>query len=130
MRRRVAAARVGHLGTVGPDGLPHVVAFCFAVESDRLFSAVDQKPKSTRELRRLANIRSHPEVTVLVDHYEEDWSALWWVRLRGRAEIVDDGPMADRGRELLSGKYDQYRREQPTGPVIAVQIERWTGWTP
>jgi PPOX class probable F420-dependent enzyme len=128
MRERVAAARVARLATLGADGRPHLVPICFALEGDTLYSAVDEKPKRSRRLRRLENIRRSPDVSVLVDHYDEDWTRLWWVRLDGRATVYEDGPERERGLELLAAKYEQYRAEPPTGPVIAVRIERWRGW--
>lgn len=128
MRERVAAARVARLATVGSDGRPHLVPICFALEGDTLYSAVDEKPKRSRGLKRLENIRAHAQVSVLVDHYEEDWTRLWWVRLDGAAGVVEEGPERERGLELLRAKYEQYRAEPPTGAVIAVRIERWRGW--
>src|SRR4051812_13262884 len=82
-RRRVAAARVGRLGTSEGDGAPHLVPVCFVLSADTVYSAVDGKPKRTTRLRRLANVRARPAATLLVDEYAEDWSRLWWVRLRG-----------------------------------------------
>jgi PPOX class probable F420-dependent enzyme len=108
-----------------PRGRPHVVPICFAIEGDVLYTAVDEKPKRTRELQRLRNIRAHPQVEVLIDHYEDDWSRLWWVRLRGTARIVDDR----HAMELLAAKYPQYRERPPVGPVIAVAIEDRAEWT-
>ena len=116
---------VARLATVGADGRPHVVPICFAVKGDTLYTAVDEKPKRTRRLKRLANIEANPRVEVLIDHYEDDWSRLWWVRLRGPARIVDDR----RAVELLAAKYPQYRERPPAGPVIAVTIEERTEWT-
>jgi len=130
MRERVAAARVGRLGTVAAGGAPHLVPFCFVLEDDRLYSAVDLKPKSGRRLQRLANVAAEPRVAVLVDHYEEDWSRLWWVRLDGRATVLEaEEPEARRALGLLEAKYEQYRREPPPGPVLAVALERWQGWS-
>jgi PPOX class probable F420-dependent enzyme len=129
MRERVAAARVGRLATVGPDGRPHLVPICFALEGETLYSAVDEKPKRSKRLKRLENIRRHPEVTVLVDHYEEDWTRLWWVRLDGVARVLERGPERERALELLQAKYEQYRAESPTGPVIAVRVARWRAWS-
>ncbi len=94
------------------------------IDGDVLYSAIDEKPKRTRMLKRLRNIASHPHVEVVVDHYDEDWSKLWWVRLRGRARIVDDA----RAVALLAAKYAQYRDEPPGGPVIAIDIEQRTEW--
>jgi PPOX class probable F420-dependent enzyme len=117
-------ARVARLATVGEDGRPHVVPICFVLDGDTLYTAVDEKPKRTRELRRLANIRANPWVEVVIDQYEEDWTRLWWVRLRGRAEIVED----ERALALLAEKYEQYRDARPRGPVIAVAIEQRMEW--
>jgi PPOX class probable F420-dependent enzyme len=102
----------------------------YAVDGDVMVSAVDRKPKESRGLRRLSNIRARPEVTVLVDHYEEDWDRIWWVRLRGRARVSDDGPDRDRAVNLLVEKYPQYRRELPDGPAILVDLLEWRGWAP
>jgi PPOX class probable F420-dependent enzyme len=118
-------ARVARLATVDPLGRPHVVPICFAIEGETLYTAVDEKPKRTRALQRLRNIEAHPQVEVLVDHYDEDWSRLWWVRLRGTASVVDD-PHA---LELLARKYAQYHAQPPAGPVIAVAIEERIEWT-
>jgi PPOX class probable F420-dependent enzyme len=116
---------VARLATVGRDGRPHVVPICFVVEGSMLYTAVDDKPKRTRRLRRLENIEANPQVEVLIDHYEDDWSKLWWLRLRGTAGVVDD-PHA---LELLAAKYPQYRAAPPAGPVIAVTIEERSEWT-
>jgi PPOX class probable F420-dependent enzyme len=129
MRERVQAARVARLATLGAGGRPHLVPICFALEADTLYSAVDEKPKRSRRLQRLENIRRRPEVSVLVDHYEEDWTRLWWVRLDGTATVHADGPERERGLELLAEKYEQYRDEPPLGAVIAIRIERWRGWS-
>ena len=125
-RRRLTAAPVGHLATVARDGRPHVVPFCFAVEGETLHSAVDQKPKTTTRLRRLDDIVSHPDVTVLVDHYDADWSRLWWVMVRGRARVLDDD---ERGRAVLTAKYPQYRDAPPGGPFIRVAMETARWWS-
>jgi PPOX class probable F420-dependent enzyme len=128
MRSRVEGARVARLATVDAEGRPHLVPICFALDGDVLYSAVDEKPKRTRRLKRLENIRLHPTVTVLVDHYEEDWSRLWWVRLRGEARVLDDDGESRRALALLADKYPQYRREPPAGPVIRLEIREWLGW--
>ena len=119
------AAPVGRLATVGADGLPHVVPICFVIDGDTLYTAVDEKPKRTRRLKRLENIEANPQVEVVIDHYEDDWSKLWWVRLRGTARIVEDRRAVD----LLTAKYSQYRDRPPAGPVIAVDIEERSEWT-
>ena len=127
-RQRFADSAVARLATVTEAGRPHLVPVTFAVDGDRIYVAVDAKPKSTRNLRRLRNIRANPQVAVLADRYDDDWTALWWVRADGRAVIVDDprqmaGPVA-----LLAGRYPQYRELPPAGPVIEITVERWTGW--
>jgi PPOX class probable F420-dependent enzyme len=129
MRERVRNARVGRLATVSPDGRPHLVPLCFALDGDALYSAVDEKPKRSKRLKRLENIRNHPHVAVIVDHYEEDWTRLWWVRLDGTARVLEDGSEREHGLALLRSKYEQYRREPPTGGVIAIRVERWRGWS-
>jgi PPOX class probable F420-dependent enzyme len=128
MQRRVRDARVGRLATLRADGRPHLVPVCFALEADVLYSAVDEKPKRSKRLKRLENIRNRPDVAVIVDHYDEDWSRLWWVRLEGTARVLDDGAEREHALALLRSKYEQYRSQPPTGPVIAVRVERWRGW--
>jgi PPOX class probable F420-dependent enzyme len=126
-RARFAAARVARLATADAGGRPHLVPVCFAVAGDTVYSAVDDvKPKTTRRLRRLANVAANPAVALLVDHYEDDWSALWWVRADGRGRVLDDAPDAI---ALLAARYEQYRAAPPAGPVLAVDVERWTGWS-
>ena len=128
LARRVAEARVARLATIDPDGRPHLVPFCFALTGEVLYSAVDRKPKRSRDLRRLRNLRERGWATVLVDHYEEDWTALWWVRMRCRARVLEGGDEAAAALALLSEKYPQYRREPPPGPVIALEVAEWRSW--
>jgi PPOX class probable F420-dependent enzyme len=127
-RRRFAAARVARLATVDPDGRPHLVPVTFAVRDDLVVIAVDQKPKTTQRLQRLRNIEANPTVSLLVDHYDEDWTALWWVRADGTAEVLHAPD--DRAEPVgwLAEKYGQYRAELPTGPVIRVRVTGWRGW--
>jgi PPOX class probable F420-dependent enzyme len=129
-RRRFAAEGVARLATVGADGRPHLVPVVFALDGDTLYTAVDDvKPKATPRLRRLRNIAAHPAVALLADHYDDDWSALWWVRADGTARILEPADAeAGRARALLADRYEQYRAAPPPGPVIAVAVERWTGW--
>jgi PPOX class probable F420-dependent enzyme len=128
---RFATARVARLATVGPDGAPHVVPITFAVVGDTIVHAVDHKPKRTRALRRLANIAANPAVSVLADHYAEDWGALWWVRADGRARIVDaDSDEGVGAIAALVERYSQYAERPPEGPVVVVDVARWSGWTP
>jgi PPOX class probable F420-dependent enzyme len=128
VRERVAGARVARLATIDPDGRPHVVPIVFVLDGDTLYTAVDAKPKRSRRLRRIENARERPDVTVLVDHYDDDWRRLWWVRLRGRARVLDGGDEAERAIQLLVEKYEQYRLERPTVPVLAVDVQDWRGW--
>jgi len=128
MRARVTSASVARLATIGRDGAPHMVPFCFVLDADVLYSAVDRKPKRSARLRRLQNTAADPRVSVLVDHYEDDWSRLWWVRLDGRARTLQAGPEFKRALSGLEAKYAQYRREPPPGPVLKIDLDRWTGW--
>jgi PPOX class probable F420-dependent enzyme len=128
-RRRLGTARVARLATVSADGLPPVVPVTFALQADVIYTAVDAKPKTTRDLRRLRNIRANPGVTVLADHYDEDWAALWWVRADGVASVLDDPAELTVPVSLLVSRYQQYARSRPGGPVIAIRVTRWTGWT-
>jgi PPOX class probable F420-dependent enzyme len=128
MRRRVAPAPVARLATIDPNGRPHLVPVCFALDGERLYSAVDRKPKTSPRLARLENIRAHPPVAVLVDHYEGDWSRLWWVLLRGRARVVEEGEEHELALAMLSDKYPQYRDSPPVDAVIVMSIDEWRGW--
>jgi PPOX class probable F420-dependent enzyme len=126
---RLAAARVARLATTDPDGRAHLVPIVFALDSETLYSAVDRKPKRSSKLRRIENARARPDVTILVDHYEENWGGLWWIRLRGRARVLDDGEEHDHALALLQEKYPQYRAEPPEGPVLAVDVTEVREWT-
>ena len=126
---RLAAARSGHLATIRPDGLPHVVVVTFAVTADSVVTAIDHKPKSTRWLQRLRNISAHPVAAFLVDHYDDDWTRLWWVRVDGPATIHESGDIHADAIAALAGKYPQYREIQPEGPVIAVALADVTSWS-
>jgi PPOX class probable F420-dependent enzyme len=132
-RARFAAARVARLATAGADGRPHLVPVVFALDGDTLYTAVDDvKPKATMGLRRLRNIEENRAVALLADHYEDDWTALWWVRADGTARLLepgdDDDDDAARARALLAERYAQYRAAPPPGVVIAVDVARWSGW--
>ncbi len=126
-RQRFSAARVARLATVSGDGSPHLVPIVFATVGDRLVSAVDDKPKSTTELRRLDNIAGNPFVSVLVDDYDEDWSQLWWARADGWARVLPVAEVAEFGH--LATRYAQYRTQPPAGPVIVIEVDAWTGWS-
>ena len=94
-----------------------------------IYSAIDHKPKSTRSLKRLDNIRRDPRVTILVEHPDEDWSGLWWCRLEGSARVLEEGSEVDHGRALLTAKYPQYDSQPPAGPWIVILVEALAGWT-
>ena len=127
---RLAGARIARLATAGDDRQPHLVPVTFAVDGDQVYTAIDHKPKTSANLRRLRNIRESPRVTLLADHYEEDWDRLWWVRVDGRARVIDaDDPERERPLDVLAVKYEQYRRVRPAGPVIVIGIEKITGWS-
>lgn len=128
-RSRVAAARVARLATVRPDGTPHLVAVTLALSGDTVVTAVDDKPKTTHALTRLANIEANPAVTLLVDHYEEDWRHLWWVRLDGEAAVVREDPRRSRLLEPLVAKYEQYIDVPPRGAVIAITVRTVSAWS-
>jgi len=126
---RLSTARVARLATIDADGRPHLVPIVFALDGDTLYSAVDRKPKRSRRLQRIENARARPDVTILVDHYEDDWSRLWWIRLRGRARVLDEGEERERALALLARKYPRYRLEPPDGAVLAVDVTEVRDWT-
>ncbi len=101
---------------------------CFIRDGHTVWSAVDAKPKTTLALRRLANLRDHPMVSLLVDHYDEDWDQLWWIRMDGLAEVVAEAADRDRALDALATKYPQYVEHRPPGAVIAVTITRSRSW--
>jgi PPOX class probable F420-dependent enzyme len=127
-RERFAAARVGRLATVTAEGRPHLVPCCFVLVGDTAYSAVDAKPKSTLALRRLANLRAHPQASLLVDHYAEDWTTLWWIRIDGDGRVLVGGAEHATALAALAAKYEQYRRQRPPGPVVALDITTWRAW--
>jgi PPOX class probable F420-dependent enzyme len=129
LQRRLLSVPVGRLATVNREGEPDLVPVTFALLDDcTLVTAVDHKPKTTAKLARLDNVRRHPGVTVLVDHYDDDWSTLWWVRLRGRAEVVESGPSHERAVAALVARYQQYRGRPPSGAAIVVTVTDCRSW--
>lgn len=130
-RRRFCAERVARLATVEASGQPHLVPIVFAVSGETIYSAVDAKPKRTMALRRLANVAANPHVAALVDHYDDaDWDALWWVRADGTGRVLEAWePEALQAVALLGERYAQHRHLPPTGPVLALDVERWSGWS-
>jgi PPOX class probable F420-dependent enzyme len=128
IRALVSSARVARLGTVDPDRGVHIVPITFALLGDVVVTAVDHKPKRTRRLRRIANIERDHDVTVLVDHYDDDWTKLWWCRLSGTARVVYQGDEFERAIDALVARYEQYDEARPRGPVIRIAVTGWAGW--
>lgn len=128
-RRRFAESRFASLATVSEAG-PHLVPVVFAMVGDLVVTAVDGKPKSTTQLRRLANIAAEPRVSLLVDHRDEDWAQLWWVRVDGEADVHDlSSTVGVSAAEALRDKYSQYATVALPGPVIVVRPQRWSSWS-
>jgi PPOX class probable F420-dependent enzyme len=128
-RTRFAGSAVLRLATTGADGRPHLVPCTFAVdESGRVAIGIDNKPKSSARLRRLRNIAENPRVSLLADHYAEDWAQLWWARADGTATIERSGEEHALHWALLRNKYPQYAGAVLDGPVIVVTVESWSGW--
>lgn len=125
-RRRFGEARSARLATTGHGGA-HLVPIVFAVTGDTIVTAVDHKPKTTTQLRRLTNIATDPRVAVLVDRYDEDWSSLWWIRADGRATVTSPD-RAGPSLGVLVAKYPQYEHHRPSGPVIVIDVHRWRSW--
>ena len=131
---RLGSARVGRIATVTPDARPHVVPFVFALggrsdDAPKAYWAVDRKPKRSRRLGRLRNLEANPVVEFVVDGYDEDWGSLWWVRASGTARVVQAGDERSDALAVLRSKYPQYEAEPPEGPVVAIDIERISGWS-
>ena len=134
-RRRFASEPFAVLATHGPDDRLDLVPCCFAVvdheQGPEVVSAVDHKPKRHQKLARLANIARNANVAVIVDHRDlDDWSALWWVRVQGRATVIDAGPARGHAIRALAEKYPQYQAVPPQGPVIRIRDLHWSGWVP
>jgi PPOX class probable F420-dependent enzyme len=129
-RRFLTRSRVAHLATAGRDGAPHLVPVCFCVDGLSLYITVDEKPKRMDvPLKRLRNIQENPAVAVSVDRWDEDWTRLGWIMLRGSAEILAAGAEHDQAQERLRARYPQYRPMALEGlPVIAVRIGRVLAW--
>jgi PPOX class probable F420-dependent enzyme len=132
-RLRFITATVARLATVGSTGRPHLVPITFALLGDAtLVTAVDHKPKRTTALRRLDNIAANPQVTVLVDHYEDDWEQLWWARADGRARVLGPGQepsVRESALRALSHRYPQYVEQPPRGALIVIDVECFSGWS-
>jgi PPOX class probable F420-dependent enzyme len=123
--------RVGRLATADAAGRPLVVPVCYVLEGARCYSAVDAKPKQTRNLRRLRNIAANPHVCLVVDVWDEDWSRLCWVMVEGRAEVLTSGPEFSGAIDRLVAKYPQYQAlglARTEGALVAITPERILAW--
>lgn len=130
LQTRVAAARVARLATIRPDGTPRLVPITFALVGGLVCSAVDEvKAKRTPRLARLADVARDPRVGLLVDHYADDWSRLWWVRVDGTARVEEAGDLRERALDALAAKYPPYRAARPAGPLLVITPHRWSGWS-
>ncbi len=130
-QRFLAARKVGHLATADGRAFPHVVPVCFAIANRTLYITIDEKPKRAAgaKLKRVRNIEQNPNVAFLADRYDDDWTLLGWILLRGRAEILSGGTEHDQAQALLRSRYSQLAAMQIAGlAVIAVRIERVTSW--
>jgi PPOX class probable F420-dependent enzyme len=128
-RARFAASPVLRLATADGHGRPHLVPCTFAVDSaGRIAIGIDNKPKTSVYLRRIRNIEENPQVSLLADHYVDDWTRLWWARADGTAIIERGGADHDAHWRQLVAKYPQYHGQAPGGPVIMVTVTSWSGW--
>jgi len=129
-RRFVETRRVGHLATADASGAPFLTPVCFGLDRDTVYVTIDEKPKRRDvPLKRIRNIRENPNVAFIVDRYDEDWTRLGWVMLRGRADILESGGEHDRAQALLRDKHTQYRTMNLAGlPVIALRIAHVASW--
>ena len=124
-------ARVGRLATADAAGRPLVVPVCYVFDGTRIYSAVDAKPKRTRELRRLKNIAANPQVSLVVDVWDEEWSRLCWVIVEGRAQVIERGEEFTRAIDLLTLKYPQYRTlalDRTQGALVALSPDHVLAW--
>jgi PPOX class probable F420-dependent enzyme len=131
-RARFADSPVAVLGTADVAGAPHLVPVVYLVSGDRVYIAIDDKPKRSRNLRRLRNIAANPRVCLLAQHYEADWSRLWWARADGTARVIEaqdvPGHVPSGVLAALAERYPWYRENPPDGPVIEVLVDTWSGW--
>ena len=128
MRRKVAEARVARVGTLDERGRVHLVPVVYVVDGDIWYSPSDAGP---RPAKRLRNVLADPRATVLIDDYDEIWSRVWWVRLRGQGRVVESEAEGERARRLLVAKYSQFAdapAAEAAGPVMAIDIQGWAGW--
>ena len=129
-RRFIERSRVGHLATADASGAPYLVPVCFALGEGALYITIDEKPKRRdRPVKRVRNILENPRATFIADRWDEDWTRLGWVMLRGAAEILESGDEHDAAQDLLRGRYKQYRTmELAALPVIALRFVHVASW--
>jgi PPOX class probable F420-dependent enzyme len=129
---RFSKEPIARLATVSTSRKPRIVPITFAIVGEFLFTMVDQKPKTTMHLHRLENIAQNPEVSLLADEYDTDWTRLWWVRIDGEAAVVESGSNWSIAQRLLMEKYHQYLTDPPMGPAIVVAVNdvTWWEWSP
>jgi PPOX class probable F420-dependent enzyme len=126
--KRLAAARVGRFATYSPEDGPHIVPVTFTVVGMAIVHMVDGKPKTTTHLKRIANLGAVPAASLLVDHYEDEWDLLWWVRVDGATTLISAGPEWEIARAALADKYSQYEDQPPEGPAIYLSIDKVSSW--
>ena len=130
--RFLRSARAGHLATSDNRGRPHVIPFCYVFDGETIYSVLDAIPKTTplRQLRRVRNILANPYVSVVIDHYEEDWLRLHYVLISGVATLLDSGDEWSEAITMLREKYPQYRQMGlDESPVIKITPERFSPWS-
>jgi PPOX class probable F420-dependent enzyme len=128
-RRRISAAAIARLATVTPDHNAHVVPVCFAVVDESIYWAVDDKPKSRAQLQRLANLAANASAALLVDHYDEDWTELWWARADGDGREITGAAERRVAVDALRARYRQYTDHALDDAVIAIDVRAWSGWS-
>jgi PPOX class probable F420-dependent enzyme len=128
-QRRFTSAQVARLATASATSTPHLVPVTFAAHGDVIVFAIDHKPKISTNLKRLRNIEENPQVTLLVDHYDDDWTHLWWARADGVARVLHENDERRAPIEWLRAKYPQYRKTTPAGPVVWIDVQAWRGWS-
>jgi PPOX class probable F420-dependent enzyme len=126
-RELIASARVARLGLLDESDLPRVLPITFAEWDGGLWSAIDQKPKSAAEPARLRRLRRRPQAALLIDLYDDDWSRLAWVELRGHVTVFEPEEARD-ALDALVARYEQYRSEPPNGPFLRLTPERVSCW--
>ena len=119
--------RIGHLATADVSGIPSVVPVCFALENDTLYTALDDKPKRTRRPRRVRDLEANPHVAFIADRYDEEWSRLGWVMIRGEAHTLESSKEFESGCELLRRRYPQYAT-MTLSPLVVIRILAVRSW--